>query len=44
VKAIEETYAEPKKGERVTRPMILATGKRGPRYPVDENPYDFIFP
>jgi metal-responsive CopG/Arc/MetJ family transcriptional regulator len=44
VRAIEETYAEPKKGERVTGPMISATGKRGPRYPVDENPYDLIFP
>jgi metal-responsive CopG/Arc/MetJ family transcriptional regulator len=44
VRAIEETYAEPKKGERVTGPMISGTGKRGPRYPVDENPYDLIFP
>ena len=44
VHAIEHTYAEPKKGKRVTGPMIPATGKRGPRYPVDENPYDLIFP
>jgi metal-responsive CopG/Arc/MetJ family transcriptional regulator len=44
VRAIEETYTEPKKGERVTGPMISGTGKRGPRYPVDENPYDLIFP
>jgi hypothetical protein len=44
VRAIEETYTEPKKGNRVTGPLIPATGKRGPRYPVDENPYDLIFP
>jgi hypothetical protein len=44
VRAIEETYTEPKKGERVTGPMIPGTGKRGPMYPVDENPYDLIFP
>jgi len=43
VRAIEETYAEPKKGERVTGPMIQGKGKRGPRYPVDENPHDLIF-
>ncbi|MDR3773677.1 MAG: hypothetical protein P4L26_10040 [Terracidiphilus sp.] len=44
VRAIEETYAEPKKGKRVTGPMISAGGERGPLYPVDENPYDLIFP
>jgi len=44
VRAIEETYTEPKKGERVTGPMIRGKGKRGPQYPVDENPYDLVFP
>jgi hypothetical protein len=44
VRALEEAYAEPKKGKRVTGPMIPAGGKRGPLYPVDENPYDLIFP
>lgn len=45
VRAIEETYAEPKpkKGKPVTGPMITGTGKRGPLYPVDENPHDLIF-
>jgi metal-responsive CopG/Arc/MetJ family transcriptional regulator len=43
VRAIEETYAEPKEGKRVTGPMIQGKGKRGPRYPVDENPHDLIF-
>jgi hypothetical protein len=44
VRAIEETYAEPKKGERVTGPLIRTKGKLGPRFPVDENPHDLIFP
>ena len=44
VRAVEQTYAEPiKKGKRVTGPMITGTGKRGPLYPVDENPHDLIF-
>jgi hypothetical protein len=43
VRAIEETYAEPKKGKRVTGPMITGKGQRGPLYPVDENPHDLIF-
>jgi len=42
VRALEETYAEPKKGRRVTGPLITAKGKRGPLYPVDENPHDLV--
>ena len=42
VRAIEQTYAEPKKGRPVTGPMITGTGKRGPLYPVDENPHDLV--
>jgi len=42
VRAIEETYAEPKKGERVTGPLIRTKGKLGPRFPVDENPHDLV--
>ncbi|MGO9338381.1 MAG: hypothetical protein ACLPY1_12835 [Terracidiphilus sp.] len=44
VRALEETYTEPKKGERVTAPLIRTKGRLGPRFPVDENPYDLIFP
>ena len=44
VRAVEQAYAEPKKGERVTGPLIVTKGKLGPRFPVDENPYDLIFP
>jgi metal-responsive CopG/Arc/MetJ family transcriptional regulator len=43
IRAIEEAYTEPKKGKRVTGPMIRGKGKRGPRYPVDETPHDLIF-
>jgi metal-responsive CopG/Arc/MetJ family transcriptional regulator len=43
VRAVEQTYAEPKKGRRVTGPLITGTGKRGPLFPVDENPHDLIF-
>ena len=42
VRAIEETYAEPKKGERVTGPLVRTKGKLGPRFPVDENPHDLV--
>jgi hypothetical protein len=42
VSAIEQTYAPPRKKRLVTGPMIPAKGKRGPRYPVDENPHDLI--
>jgi len=44
VRAIEETYAEPKKSESVTGPLIVTKGKLGPRFPVDENPHGLIFP
>jgi hypothetical protein len=41
VRALEETYAEPKDKKIVTGPFIRA-GKRGPQYPVDENPHDLV--
>lgn len=51
VRAIEQTYQQPapqpsqqpKKGKRVTGPMIKRRGKLGPAYPVDENPHDLVF-
>ena len=42
VTALEQTYAPPKKGAYVTGPLIAGKGKRGPRYPVDENPHDLV--
>ena len=42
VQALERTYAEPRKGKYVTGPLVRKTGKLGPRFPVDENPYDLI--
>jgi hypothetical protein len=47
VRAIEQTYQQPhqrpKKGKRVTGPMIKRRGKLGPAYPADENPHDLVF-
>jgi len=48
VRAVEDVYADtgktpPKTGRRVTLPLIPAGGKRGPLYPVDENPHDLVF-
>jgi hypothetical protein len=42
VRALEQTYADTKKKRKVNGPLIPAAGKRGPRYPVDENPHDLI--
>lgn len=44
VHALEETYAEGRKGKRVTGPMVKLRGRKGPRFPVDKNPHDLIFP
>jgi hypothetical protein len=44
VRAIEQTYQEPRKGAYVTGPVIKSKGKRGPRYPTLENPHDLVFP
>ena len=42
--AIEQAYAGPKKGERVTGPLVTKKGDRGPRFPVDQTPHDLILP
>ncbi len=46
LETLEQSYGarEAKKGAYVTGPMIEGPGKLGPQYPVDENPYDLIFP
>ncbi len=48
VRAVEDAYADTEKtpsktGRRVILPLIPAGGKRGPLYPVDENPHDLVF-
>lgn len=43
VRALEQVYAEPQNGKKVTGPMVRGKGKLGPRFPVDENPHDLIF-
>jgi hypothetical protein len=45
LRAIEDRYPATeaiKKGERVTGPLVIGPGKRGPRFPVDENPWDLV--
>jgi hypothetical protein len=43
VRAIEQAYSEPKKGEYVTGPLVTGPGKPGPAFPEDENPHDLVF-
>ena len=43
LRAVGDTYTEPKKDERVTGPLIRTKGKLGPRFSVDENPWDLVF-
>ena len=43
VRAIEDKYEKPRKGEYVTGPFVKSKGKLGPAFPTDENPHDFVF-
>jgi hypothetical protein len=42
VGALEQIYGEPKKGRYVTG-LVIKGGKRGPKFPTDENPHEFVF-
>ena len=41
---VEDGIHGPKKGRPVTGALITGKGKRGPLYPTDENPVDFMVP
>jgi hypothetical protein len=43
VGAVERAYADSSKGKYVTGPLVNTKGKRGPRFPTDENPHDLVF-
>jgi len=43
IRAIEQVYSEPDKGEYVTGPLVTGPGKLGPAFPEDENPHDLVF-
>jgi len=43
VRAIQQAYSEPKKGDYVTGPLVTGPGKLGPAFPEDENPHDLVF-
>ena len=44
VRALELAYSAPEKSGGLTGPIITGKGKRGPRFPVDENPYGLFLP
>jgi len=43
VRAIEQVYDEPRKGQYVTGPLVTGPGKLGRAFPEDENPHDLVF-
>ena len=43
VRAIEQAYSEPRKGEYVTGPLVKGSGQLGRAFPEDENPHDLVF-
>jgi hypothetical protein len=43
VRAIEQVYSEPKKGEYVTGLLARGSAKLGPAFPENENPHDLVF-
>lgn len=43
IRALEQTYKEPRKAGQVMGPLIKGRGKLGPKFPKDENPHDFVF-
>ena len=47
VSAIEQTLRNPLPAtltKRIDGPLMIGTGKVGPRFPRDETPYDLILP
>ena len=43
IRALEQAYNGPAKRKVIQGPLISSKGKRGPNYPVDENPHDAVF-
>lgn len=44
VRALEQVYRGKEEGQPVTGPLVRLSGKKGPRFPVDENPHDLLLP
>jgi hypothetical protein len=44
IKALQQIYTEPKKGDYVTGPLVTGPGKLGPAFPEDETPDALVFP
>ena len=43
VRAIEQVYLAPRKGELLKGPLVTGPGKLGAAFPEDENPHDLVF-
>jgi len=43
VRAIEQTYSDPDKGEYVSGPLVTGSASLGPAFPDDENLHDLVF-
>jgi len=44
VRALEQVYRDKEDRHPVTGPLVRLNGKKGPLFPVDENPHDLILP
>jgi len=44
VRALEQVYRDNEDRHPVTGPLVRLNGKKGPLFPVDENPHDLILP
>jgi len=44
VRALEQVYRDNEDRHPVTGPLVRLNGKKGPHFPVDENPHDLILP
>lgn len=44
IRALEQAYRDKEDGQPVTGPLVRLSGRKGPRFPVDENPHDLLLP
>jgi len=43
IRALEQVYADSRKGQRLLGPPVAGSGKLGPAFPENENPHDVVF-
>jgi hypothetical protein len=44
LEAVEEKFGRPRGKRLLTGPLLKGKGPGGPRFPVDETPYDLLLP